>query len=147
MSTLNSKLDKVAPKARIAPKAPVPPAPKAKAPKASKNDPKAKAPKLAAKLGNKAAPKAPKASKNDPKAKAPKVAPKATKVKAPKVNHAEPAKRKQRVVGEGEYIATLIIHLPGNGSRSKTIRGIDAASHDEAMGLAPKLLASALRNG
>jgi hypothetical protein len=49
-------------------------------------------------------------------------------------------------VGEGKYICTLIVHLPGQGSKSRTIRGVDGKNFEAAMQACPKHFHSVLKD-
>lgn len=148
MSKLADRLNAaVAPKNLKAPKAPLPPkAPKPGAPKA----PVAKPAKPAAKPAKPAKETKPAKVKPAAKpAKKPAAKPaKAEKVaktpKAAKVKHV--SSRRDNVVGEGKYICTLIVHLPGQGSKSRTIRGVAGKNFEAAMQAAPKHFHSVLKD-
>jgi hypothetical protein len=144
MNKLSHTLNAV--KAPKAPKAPAK-AP-AKAPKAPAKVAPAKAPKAPVKAAPAKAPKA--APAKAPKAVAKgKAAPaKTPKVKAAKVKHEAVRTRHTNVVGDGQFICTLIVHDPNTRtSKSRTIRGVDGKTHESAMILAPKLFHSVLKNG
>lgn len=139
MSKLADRLNAAAaPKSAKAPKAPLPP----KAPKPAAKPAKVKAPAAPAKA-KPAKVKAPVAPTKPVKAKPAKdvkvkPAPKAAKVKNGR-------SRRDNVVGEGKYICTLIVHQPGVGSKSRTIRGVDGKNFEAAMLAAPKHFNSVLK--
>ena len=129
---LNAAAAPKAPKAPLPPKAPKPGAPKAPAAKPAKPAAKPAKVKPAAKPAKKPAAKPAKAEKV---AKTPKAA---------KVKHV--SSRRDNVVGEGKYICTLIVHLPGQGSKSRTIRGVAGKTFEAAMQAAPKHFHSVLKD-
>jgi outer membrane biosynthesis protein TonB len=148
MSKLADRLTAIAPKsAAKAPKAPLPPkAPKPAAPSKAKPAPAKPAKPAPAKPSKvkpaakpaKPAPKAKPAAVKPSKVKPAKPAPKAAKVKNGR-------SRRDNTVGDGEFICTLIVHLPGQGSKSRTIRGVDGKNFESAMRAAPKYFSSVLK--